>query len=153
MADGDGWRTIGRGGRLQAPRDAGGGGGEERGGGGRGGAQAQGGVQRQPAPQARARPKAPDIRARVEPRPNTVLLNCHRFQELPTEVQVAEWFGDHLFTGHVATLLGEVGGLDIEEREKRIMVQLSSSEEVDQLLTMMGEEGVEWPEFVDPATN
>ena len=89
----------------------------------------------------------------MEPRPNTVLLNCHRFQELPTEAQVAEWFGNHLFIGEVANLLGKVGGLDIEEREKRVMVQLSSSEEVDQLLARMGEEGVEWPEFVDPATN
>jgi hypothetical protein len=82
-----------------------------------------------------------------------VLLNCYKFQELPTEVQVAEWFGDHLITGEVAPLLGRVGGLDIEEREKRILVQLSSIEEVEQLLTRMGEEGVEWPEFVDPATN
>jgi hypothetical protein len=66
---------------------------------------------------------------------------------------VAEWFGDHLFTGDVATLLGKVTGLDIEEREKRIMVQLSSSQEVELLLTRMGEEGVEWPEFVDSDTN
>ena len=152
MADGDGWREIGRGGRLRAPRsDAGGGGGRFGTGGGNGGGQGGGG-QRQ-APQVRPRPRAADIRARVEARPNTVLLNCHRFQVLPTEVQVAEWFGDYLFTGDVATLLGKVTGLDIEEREKRIMVQLSSSQEVELLLTRMGEEGVEWPGFVDPETN
>ena len=68
-------------------------------------------------------------------------------------MQVAEWFGEHLFTGEVAGLLAKVVGLDIEEREKRVMVQLTSSEEVDQLLARMGEEGVEWPEFVDPSTN
>ena len=53
----------------------------------------------------------------------------------------------------MTNLLGNVGGLDIEEREKRIMVQLSGSAEVDQLVTRMGEDGVEWPEFLDPATN
>ena len=178
MADGDGWHEVGRGGRLRAPRDAGGGGDTRAGGhgagvgGGGGGRQGGprdaggggdtrtggqgaggGGGERQGAYQGRPRPKAPDIRAKVEPKPHTVMLNCHRFQELPTEIQVADWFGDHLFTGEVSNLLAKVGGLDIEEREKRIMVQLTSSEEVDHLLTRMGEEGVEWPEFVDPVTN
>ena len=174
MADGDGWHQVGRGGRLRPPRDAGGGGGvrtqaglgqgagprqggnQGQGGGpgqgsGHGGRQGGGGLWQ--GGQARHGPIAPTIRAKIKPCPNTVLLNCHRFQELPTEVQLAEWFGDHLFTGEVANLLGNVGGLDIEEREKRIMVQLSSSAEVDQLITRMGEAGVEWPEFVDPVTN
>ena len=62
----------------------------------------------------------------VEPRPNTVMLNCNKFQELPKEGQVAEWFGDHLFIHEAAPLLGRVTGLDIEEREKRTMIQLSS---------------------------
>ena len=75
------------------------------------------------------------------------MLNCSRFQELPTEAQVADWFRDLLFTGEIGNLLAKVGGLDIEEREKRILVQLSSTEEVDQLLARMGEEGVEWPDF------
>ena len=66
---------------------------------------------------------------------------------------MAEWFGDHLFTLEAAPLLGKVSGLDIEEREKRIMVQLSSSQDVDLLLGRMGEEGVEWPEFKDPFTD
>ena len=87
------------------------------------------------------------------PKPNTVLLSCKQFAALPTEVQVAEWFGNHLFTGEAADILGRVGGLDIEEREKRIMVQLGSEQDVDTLLTRMGEEGVAWPEFLDPVTN
>ena len=172
MPDGDGWQVVGRGGRLRAPRDAGGGGGGQGPGtgGGLGGNIGQEGIQRQGGNQGqgvnqgqgwnqrqagtqRARPRAPDIRAKVEPKPHTVMLNCHRFQELPTETQVADWFGDHLFTNEIRNLLAKVGGLDIEEREKRIMVQLTSSVEVDQLLTRMGEEGVEWPEFVDPTTN
>ena len=152
--DGDGWQEVGRGGRLRAPRDAGGGGGEDGSGGGQGVGQGQrrGGTQGQAAPY-RARPRAPDIRAKVKPKPNTVMLNCSKFQELPTEAQVADWFGDHLFTGEIGSLLAKVGGVDIEEREKRILVQLTSSEEVDQLLTRMGEEGVEWPDFVDPISN
>ena len=162
MADGDGWHQVGRGGRLRAPRDAGGGGGTRAqgdaggagggGGTGQGAGQGPGGNQRPAGPQ-RTRPRAPDIKAKVEPKPHTVMLNCQRFQELPTESQVADWFGDHLFTGEIATLLAKVGGLDIEEREKRIMVQLTSSDEVDQLLIRMGEDGVEWPEFVDPTSN
>ena len=110
----------GRGGRLRAPRDAGGGGGIWGGAGlgqgpgpGQGGGHGQGGAQGQGAGQgvrqglgarqgqggglgqggqARPRPRAPTIRASMKHRPNTVLMNCHRFQELPTEVQVAEWF-------------------------------------------------------------
>ena len=81
------------------------------------------------------------------------MLNCRQFAELPTEAQVAEWFGDHLFTGEAGALLGRVGGLDIEEREKRIMVQLGSDQDVEVLLTRMGEEGVPWPSFLDPVTN
>ena len=81
------------------------------------------------------------------------MLNCKQFAVLPTEVDVAEWFGDHLFTGEVAGLLGKVGGLDIEEREKRIMVQLSSDQDVEGLLARMGEDGVPWPGFLDPITN
>ena len=72
---------------------------------------------------------------------------------MPTEKEVAEWFGDHLFTGEAHPLLGRVGGLDIKERDKRIMVQLGTEEDVDCLLGRMGEEGVEWPGFVDPTTN
>ena len=98
---------IGRGGRLRAPRDAGGGGaglsqGPEPGqggghgqgaaqdqGAGQGGCQGQGGRKGQGGGlgyggQARPRSRAPTIRARVKHHPNKVLLNCHRFQELPT---------------------------------------------------------------------
>ena len=103
--------------------------------------------------QPRARPKAPDIRARVEPKPNTVMLNCRKFAVLPTETEVADWFGDHLFSGEATPLLSRVEGLDIEERDKRIMVQLGSEQDVEALLTRMGEEGVPWPGFLDPATN
>ena len=46
-----------------------------------------------------------------------------------------------------------MNGFDIDEREKRIMVQLFSKQDVEVLLGRMGEEGVEWPEFVDAATN
>ena len=93
------------------------------------------------------------MRANVEPKPFTVFLNCRQFQVLPTETEVAEWFGDHLFSGQAAPLLGRVGGLDIEERDKKILVQLGSEEDVATLLERMGEEGVAWPEFVDPVTN
>ena len=103
--------------------------------------------------QARWRPRVPDIRAKVEPKPFTVLLNCRQFQILPTEIEVAEWFGDHLFSGQAAPLLGRVAGLDIEERDKRIMVQLGAEGDVETLLERMGEEGVAWPEFLDPVTN
>ena len=149
---------MGRGGRVHAPRDAGGGGGRGDGGSSRGRAgeaasQGAGGGPRQAAPQLRMRPKAPDIRARVEPKPHTVLLNCRQFAELPTEIEVAEWFGDHLFTGDASLLLGRVAGLDIEERDKRIMVQLGSEQDVEIMLTRMGEDGVAWPGFVDPVTN
>ena len=175
MADGDGWRQVGKGGRLRAPRDPGGGvargerGGERGAGvgageargdaGGRGGAQGQGaGARHVPQhprayQQGRERPKAPNIRAKVKPRPFTVLLDCKAFQELPTEEEVAEWFGDHLFQEGTAELLGKVAGLDIEERDKRILVQLTSQEEVELLLNRMGPEGVEWPKFLDPVTN
>ena len=101
----------------------------------------------------RARPKPQDIRARVEPKPHTVMLNCRKFSVLPTETEVANWFGDHLFTGEASPLLGRVEGLDIEERDKRIMVQLGSEQDIEVLLTRMGEEGVPWPGFQDPATN
>ena len=50
-----------------------------------------------------------------------MLLNCHKFLELPTEIQVAQWFGDHL-SNEAGPLLGKVAGRDIDEREKRIMV-------------------------------
>ena len=82
-----------------------------------------------------------------------MLLNCRSFQNLPTEEEVADWFADNLFVGDAGDLLGKVAGLDIEERDKRILVQLSSSEDVEQLLTRMGDDGVEWPKFIDPATN
>ena len=169
------WKVAGRGGRVRAPRDAGGGGGDEgRGGGARvagrdgGGAGGQGGGgveggwpggqgwrggQRQAGGQARGRPKVPDIRAKVQPRPNTVLLNCRAFQEMPTEEEVADWFGDSLFVAEAGDLLGKVAGLDIEERDKRILVQLSSPEDVEQLLIRMGDEGVEWLKFLDPVTS
>ena len=150
---------MGRGGRVHAPRDAGGGGRGEGGGRSRGRAAeianhgAGGGGPSQAAPQLRMRPKAPDIRAKVEPKPHTVLLNCRQFAELPTETEVAEWFGDHLFTGEASLLLGRVAGLDIEERDKRIMVQLGSEQDVELLLTRMGEDGVAWPGFNDPESN
>ena len=70
---------------------------------------------RQTAPQTRFKPRTPDIRASVEPKPNTVLLNCRQFQVLPTETEVAEWFHDHPFFGDASQLLGRVEGLDIEE--------------------------------------
>ena len=158
MADGDGWQEVRRGGgRVHGPRDTGGGGGgrrdgaEGRGAGVEGGAGDQGGgVLQQP----RARAKAPDIRARVEPKPHTVMLNCRKFAVLPTKTEVADWFGDHLFTQEVTPLLGRVAGLDIEEREKRIMVQLGSDQDVDMLLTRMGEEGVAWPvSWIQSLTN
>ena len=117
-----------------------------------GGGGGQGGGQRY-APQSRWRPRVPEIRASVEPKPFTVMLNCRQFQVLPTEKEVAEWFGDHLFSGETAPLLGRVGGLDIDERDKRIMIQLGSLEDVATLLARMGEERVAWPEFLDPATN
>lgn len=81
------------------------------------------------------------------------MLNCRAFQNLPTEEEVAEWFGDQLFVLEVVDLLGKVMSLDIEERDKRILVQLSSPEDVEELLTRMGDDGVEWPKFIDPATN
>ena len=78
----------------------------------------------------------------IEPKPNTVMLNCKKFQELPSEEQVAEWFADHMFTGEVVQLLGRVEGLDIEEREKIIMMQLGSHEDVEAFLGRMEEDGV-----------
>jgi hypothetical protein len=81
------------------------------------------------------------------------MLNCRAFQKLPTEEEVADWFGDKLFVVDAVDLLGKVMGLDIEERDKRILVQMSCPEDVEQLLTRMGDDGVEWPRFIDPATN
>ena len=104
-------------------------------------------------PQHRARVKTPDIRAKVEPKPHTVMLKCRKFDVLPTNTEVADWFGDHLFTGEITPILGRVAGLDIEEREKRIMVKLSSDQDVELLLTRIGEEGVAYPAFLDPSAN
>ena len=99
------------------------------------------------------RPRAPNIKAKVKARPFTVLLDCKAFQELPTEEEVAEWFGSCLFQDEVVDLLGNVAGLDIEERDRRILVQLTSAEDVRQLLARLGPDGLEWPQFKDPATN
>ena len=159
MLEGGGWREIGRGGKVRGPRDAagvreGGAGGRGGGAGGQGGGQGdvQGGGFCQPPYQQRFRPKVQEIRAKVQPRPNTIMLNCRQFQELPDETEVAQWFGDHLFTGEASPLLGRVGGLDIEERDKKIMVQLGSEQDMEILLTRIGEEGVSWPGFLDPTT-
>ena len=89
----------------------------------------------------------------MQPQPHSVLLDYKTFQELPTEDVVAEWFADQLFLEEAVGLLGKVTGLDIEEREKRILVQLSSTQDVEQLLTRMGDDGVEWPKFLDPINN
>ena len=184
MADGDGWRQVGIGGRLRAPRDAGGGdarnerdaglgagGGDTRGAGGAGGGDGRGNVgaggrgqgqgaghrygpqQPRAQQQGRERPRAPNIRAKVKPSPFTVLMDCKAFQELPTEEEVAEWFEDELFKEELSELLGRISGLDIEERDRRILVQLTSQEDVEVLLARMGPEGVKWNKFVDPVTN